>query len=145
MTKKIRRSGVFMQDASDQPAKIVQQTSYAPLKDLDFTPIVVRPPASEGKVLAGKAIRVLSDYEIEAMDERNAEVEALTFDYIMSLLDYDGFTSDDIGLDSEIVTSILDAFEQTLSEFGLYINRPTIVQREDGEHILRSAFDDEEF
>lgn len=146
--KKVKsiKAGVFMQDSAIQPDS--HQVNFLPLRDLDYTPIVVRPQCAEGsaKKKGPQVLKVLSDQQIEVMDSRNADVEAMTSDYIMGLMDENELNAEDIGLDDETVSAILDAFEETLANFGIYINRPTIVQRDDGEHIIRSAYDsDAEF
>lgn len=144
--KKIKSVGFIMQEASNQPANPVQPINHAnfvPLRDLDYTPIVVRPQNATSH-RGPLTINVLSDDEIAKMDERNAEVDEMTIEYIMNLIDeQDDVSSEAIGLDAETVTLILNEFESVLANFGFYIHRPTIVQCEDGEHIVRSTCDDE--
>lgn len=142
--KKIKCNGILMQEAAMQPAQPINHTNFTPLRDLNYTPVVVRPKNAFGAKKGPQVINILSDDEIAKMDERNAEVDEMTCEYIMNLLDESGDVSaEEIGLDAETATSILDEFERVLSEFGFYINRPTIVQCVDGEHIIRSSYDDE--
>ena len=144
--KKIKSVGFIVQEEMNSPANPtnpINHSNFVPLRDLDYTPIVVRPQNATSR--RGHAmINVLSDDEIAKMDERNAEVDEMTIEYIMNLIDEpDDVASETIGLDAETVTLILNEFESVLANFGFYIHRPTIVQCEDGERIVRSSCDDE--
>lgn len=85
-----------------------------------------------------------TDAEIEEMDKRNAEVDEMTGELLVRLIDSgDDLTLDDLCIDDGIICEVLDAIENVLSTYGVFINRPTIIEREDGEYIVRSAYDDD--
>ena len=81
--------------------------------------------------------------DTDEVDARNYEVDQLTIGYILDLMGLEGADAIDIGLDAETLESIEDSFEEVLSEHGITIYRPIILEDENGsEYIASSAYAD---
>lgn len=86
-----------------------------------------------------------SELDFSEVIRRNDDIDQLTADYIMGLMGLEDFAPEDIGLDTETLDEIEDAFEEVLDGFGFTIYRPTIVEDENGfEHIVHSRFADDD-
>lgn len=107
-----------------------QVLKEGPLKNLSGDIIPIR-----------KKTHVVTDDEIAQMDERNLEVEELTKDYIIALMGQDGYevTIEDL-VDDDEFADIVDSIEELLANHGIFIERPTLVQRDDGEYIVPNAY-----
>ncbi|MBQ8619129.1 MAG: hypothetical protein IJ418_16730 [Clostridia bacterium] len=82
------------------------------------------------------------DIDTDELDSRNAEVDDLTAEYILSLMNVEGYDLEDFGIEVQDLEAIEDAIEEILYQYGLTIYRPTIVEDEDGsERIVASKYE----
>lgn len=82
------------------------------------------------------------DIDMDELDFRNAEVDDLTAEYILSLMNIEGYDLEDLGIEARDLEAIEDAIEEILYEHGLTIYRPIIIEDEDGiERIVSSKYE----
>jgi len=89
-----------------------------------------------------------ADFEtgLTAIDvaEREDDLEQMTAEYILNLIDAEDIDAEELGLDSNELSSIIDEFEQILAVRGIQVYRPAFVEDDDGTiHIAYSRFDQE--
>jgi len=77
------------------------------------------------------------------MQRRIDEIDQLTADYILSLVDCPDAGLEDFGIEVSDLETIEDAIEDVLHQFGVTIYRPTIVEDDRGvETIVFSRYDE---
>lgn len=145
MKKRKMKPGMFSQTLADA-SHSVPNVSVSVIKTGDsveeFGTGFIRRPSTFGQTR--ESLHYPTDAEIEEMDKRNAEVDEMTWEFLVKLIDSgDDLTPDDLCIDEGIICEVLDFIENALSTYGVFINRPTLVEREDGEYIVRSTYDDD--
>lgn len=146
MKKRKMKPGMFSQTLADA-SHSSPNVSVSVIKTGDsveeFGTGFIRRPSTAGQTREN--IHYPTDAEIEEMDNRNAEVDEMTGEFLVKLIDSgDDLTPDDLCIDEGIICEVLDVIENVLSTYGVFINRPTLVEREDGEYIVRSTYDDDD-